>query len=98
MSQPSFLLESTGISKHSNETVDCYRVLSMIYLILSIIVPSYIIWLWEIHLRVSYLSHLREDETLRHQSRMVGYAEIPERTKIFVLLTISAVAFWRISE
>lgn len=94
---PSLLEPSCEVHSQSDKHYVCLRVLSFIYLILNIVVSSYILWAWEIQMRLSYTKKITQDEG-SFQSQIVDTTRIPKCGLVFVLLTITVLILWRVSE
>lgn len=98
MSQPSSLLEPCTELTKPNDYVDCFRVLGMIYLMFSIMIPSYLMWLSEIHMRINYTKNLYRENPSLYRIQRLDHIRIPERTKILILIMMSFIVFWKVSE
>lgn len=95
ISHPWSLLEPFSVIHNKDHAyMDCLRILFMIYLIFHILVPAYVLWAWEVKMRLNYV----ETNVLRGGSVQFDPSWIPERPKVLVLITMTVFVIWRFSE
>lgn len=96
--QPSdFFQPISEIQGQEYAHMDCFRVLGFTNLILNICLPSFILWMWEIEMRLTFIKKIDADGELRYQNEIIDPTWIPSRFLIFVLLTVSVFVVWRLS-
>jgi len=93
-SEPKSLMALEGFDSINDSFVDCRRLVTLSYLVMSLMIPSFVLWLLEIHSRVAFIKTVRHSRDEAFRGIAVDATWIPDGPKVLVLLTTSIFTLW----
>ena len=71
---------------------DCLRLVSLAYVVISVMLPSFLLWLLEINSRLAFVKEINRSAERGHGAYSIDPSLIPDSTRVLVLLIISIIA------
>lgn len=74
--------------------VNCRRVITLAHVVMSLILPSFVLWLMEIHSRIAFIKMIGHSNDAAFRSIVVDATWIPDGPKVLILLITSTLTLW----
>eukprot|EP00210_Caulerpa_lentillifera_P006150 g5877.t1 len=73
---------------------ECRQLVTLIYLIMSLAAPSFVLWTLEIHSRASFAKNLHNSRDPELRSIKIDCSRVPQSSTVFIALLMSLLILW----